>query len=248
LLGVIETCQFSKADEFGEELISLHEKRSANAESFKSLRTSVLLSSSDKPPKSIVVTSMMPGEGKTLTASNLAISIAQAGQRVLLIDGDMRKPRLHKIFQLNSSSSGLSTYLAGGDVEKISQQGPLEFISIIPAGPLPPNPSELLSSNRFKELLSEKQDKFDMIIFDSPPIISVTDSLIMGREVDGVIVVIRAASTSYDVIKKGLKTLADVNTNILGMVVNGFDAKKYRYYYGKEYSQYYGKYYGNEES
>ena len=249
MLGVIEHCKFGKAGEVSQELISLYEKHSANVESFKALRTSVLLSSSDKPPGAIVVTSMMPGEGKTTVAANLAITIAQTGQRVLFIDGDMRKPRLHKIFKLDNSLGGLSTYLAGApDGEEICQQGPLPSLSIIPAGPLPPDPSELLSSIRLKEFLSEQQNNFDIIIFDSAPIISVTDSLIISKSVDGVVVVTRAAATTYDVVRKGIKSLTDVNANILGMVVNGFDAKKYRYYYGKDYSQYYGKYYGTEES
>jgi Mrp family chromosome partitioning ATPase len=104
-----------------------------------------------------------------------------------------------------------------------------------------------LTSARLRALLNEVRDKFDTIIFDSAPIISVTDSLIISRAVDGVIVVTRAAATTYDVVQKGLKSLTDVNSNILGMVVNGFDTRKYRYYYGKDYSQYYGKYYGTEE-
>ena len=249
MLGVIDRCKFDdKGAEFGQELISLYEKRSANVESFKALRTSVLLSSPNKPPKCIVVTSMMPGEGKTTIAANLAITIAQAGQRVLLIDGDMRKPQLHNMFKLNNRSAGLSTFLAGASGEEICQQGPINSLSIIQAGPIPPNPSELLSSVRLKELLSNQQKKYDIIIFDSAPIISVTDSLIISRVVDGVIVVTRAAATTYDVVQKGLKLLIDIKANILGMVVNGFDAKKYRYYYGKDYSQYYGKYYGTEES
>jgi capsular exopolysaccharide synthesis family protein len=194
---------------------------------------------------------MMPGEGKTTTASNLAITIAQAGQKVLLIDSDMRKPRLHKLFKLDiSSRGGLSTYLAGSGSIGIEagQDAPVSNLTIIPAGPLPPNPSELLSSNKLDELLKQLLSRYDFIIFDSPPIISVTDSLIISRAVDGVIVVTRAASTTYDVVKKGLKSLYDVKANVLGVVVNGFDAKKYRYYYGKEYSQYYGQYYGTEES
>jgi len=248
ILGVIDRCSFGKSGGIGEELVSLYQKHSANVESFKALRTSLLLSSPDKPPQSIIVTSMMPGEGKSMIAANLAVTIAQAGQRVLLIDGDMRKPRLHKLFELDSSLGGLSTYLAGSGAELFYQQGPLASLFITHAGPLPPNPSELLSSKRFIQMLSEQQPKYDIIIFDSAPIISVTDSLIISRAVDGVIVVTSAARTPYNVVQKGLKLLTDVNANILGIVVNGFDTKKYRYYYGKDYSQYYGKYYGNETS
>jgi capsular exopolysaccharide synthesis family protein len=248
MLGIIDRCKFNKAGEVGQELISLYEKHSANVEAFKALRTSVLLSSSNKPPESILITSMMPGEGKTMIAANLAITIAQTGQRVLLIDGDMRKPQLHRIFKLNSRLNGLSTFLAGAGSEEICQQGPLASLSIITAGPLPPNPSELLSSAKLKELLQEQHNKYDFVIFDSAPIISVTDSLMISRTVDGVIVVTRAAATTYDVVRKGIKTLTDVNANVLGMVVNGFDVKKYRYYYGNDYSRYYGKYYGAEES
>jgi succinoglycan biosynthesis transport protein ExoP len=246
MLGVIDRCNFAKVGNVDQELISLYEKHSAQVENFKALRTSVLLSSPDKPPKSIVVTSTMPGEGKSIIASNLAVTIAQAGQRVLLIDGDMRKPRLHKIFNVNNSLSGLSTYLAGAEIGQLS--GPLASLFIIPSGPLPPNPSELLSSPRFEELVREQQSKYDIIIFDSPPIVSVTDSLIISRTVDGVILVSRAAATAYNVVEKGIKSLTDVKANILGMVLNGFDPQKYRYYYGKDYSEYYGKYYGSEES
>ena len=248
MLGVIDICQFDKSADVGQELISLYDKKySAQAESFKALRTSLLLSSSDKPPKSIVVTSMMPGEGKTLIAANLAVTIAQAGQRVLLIDADMRKPQQHKIFKLNNTQGGLSTYLAGaGDRGELS--GPLASINILPAGPLPPDPSELLSSMRFKELLRVLQHKYDIIIIDSPPIISVTDGLIISRAVDGVVVVTRASITTYNMIEKGLKSLTDVKANILGMVINGFNPKKYRYYYGTDYSKYYGNYYGSAES
>ena len=245
MLGVIDRCKFDSGDEIGKELISLYERNSAQVESFKTLRTSVILSYSDKPSESILVTSMMPGEGKTMVAANLAITLAQAGQRVLLIDGDMRKPRLHKIFRLDSSLGGLSTLLAGAGGVELS--GPLASLFILTAGPLPPNPSELLGSGKFKEFVREQKLKYDIVIFDSAPIVSVSDSLIISREVDGVIVVTKAAATPYEVVEKGIKSLTDIKANILGMVLNGFDPQKYRYYYGKDYSKYYGKYYGGTE-
>ena len=247
MLGVIDLCKFEKGHEVDQEVISLHKKYTTQIENFRALRTSVLLSSPDRPPKSILVSSMMPGEGKSLVAANLAATLTLAGQRVLLIDADMRKPRQHKLFKLNNREGGLSTYLAGaGSIVELTS--PLSSLFIIPAGPLPPDPSELLSSARFKELLGQLQHKYDIIIIDSPPIISVTDSLIISSVVDGVIIVTRAAATPYNVVEKGIKSLTDVRAKILGMVVNGFNPQKYRYYYGKDYSQYYGKYYGESES
>jgi capsular exopolysaccharide synthesis family protein len=247
MLGVINQCKFEKDHAVEQEVISLFEKNSTHVENFRVLRTALLLSARDRPPKSIVITSMMPGEGKSLIAANLAVTIARAGQRVLLIDADMRKPRQHKMFKLDNSLGGLSTYLAGaGGRGELS--GPLASLFIIPAGPLPPDPSELLSSVRFKEMLRALQQKYDIVIIDSPPVVSVTDSLIMSSVVDGVILVTRAAKTPYNVVEKGVKSLTDVKAHILGMVVNGFNPQKYRYYYGKDYSQYYGNYYGSADS
>ncbi len=247
MLGVINNCKFEKGHAVEQEVLSLFQKNTSHVENFKLLRTALLLSARDKPPKTIVVTSMMPGEGKSFIAANLAATIAQSGQRVLLIDADMRKPRQHKLFRLNNSQGGLSTYLAGaGGRGELS--GPLSSLFIIPAGPLPPDSTELLSSMKLKEMLSVLQQKYDIIIIDSPPIISVSDSKIISTMVDGVILVTRAAKTPYNVVEKGVKSLTDIQANILGMVVNGFNPQKYRYYFGKDYSQYYGNYYGSTES
>ena len=247
MLGVINNCKFEKGHAVEQEILGLIQKNSVHVENFKMLRTALLLSARDRPPKTILVTSMMPGEGKSFVAANLAVTIAQAGQRVLLIDADMRKARQHKMFKLNNSHGGLSTYLAGaGGRGELS--GPVNSLFIIPAGPLPPDPSELLGSKKLKEMLGELQQSYDIIIIDSPPIISVTDSLIISSVVDGVILVARAAATPYNVVEKGIKSLTDIKANVLGMVVNGFNPQKYRYYYGKDYSQYYGNYYGSAES
>ena len=247
MLGVINNCKFEKGHAVEQEILGLIQKNSVHVENFKMLRTALLLSARDRPPKTILVTSMMPGEGKSFVAANLAVTIAQAGQRVLLIDADMRKARQHKMFKLNNSHGGLSTYLAGaGGRGELS--GPVNSLFIIPAGPLPPDPSELLGSKKLKEMLGVLQQSYDIIIIDSPPIISVTDSLIISSVVDGVILVARAAATPYNVVEKGIKSLTDIKANVLGMVVNGFNPQKYRYYYGKDYSQYYGNYYGSAES
>jgi capsular exopolysaccharide synthesis family protein len=226
------------------ELASLQKPFSPFAESFKALRSSVLLSSADAPPKNLLITSMAPQEGKTTTAVNFALAIAQANYKVLLIDADMRRPRIHKIFNIQNSK-GLSSYLAGAGDEniiqtiteselKIIRSCPITPLNIIPSGPIPPNPSELLVSHKLKELLENNQEKFDFIIFDSAPILGATDSLIISKITEGTIIVGRAEETTYEMINQGLKSLTDINANILGMVINGMNYKesKYHYYYG----------------
>lgn len=240
MLGTIDRFKID-AKNSGADLVCIDAEQRAVAEGFRSLRTSVLLSSSGKPPKAVIVTSSLPGEGKTTISSNLAGTIALAGQRVLLIDVDMRKPRLHKIFDLDNRN-GLSTVLSGVSSNDLVQRGPVENLSIITAGPLPPNPSELLSSDALPNLLREMRERFDMIIMDAAPVIAVTDTLIASKHVDAVILVAKSADTTYDAIRKSIKLLSDVGANVLGLVINAFDPKKHQYY-----GQYYGKYYGDEQ-
>jgi capsular exopolysaccharide synthesis family protein len=184
---------------------------------------------------------MLPEEGKTTIAANVAITLVQVGQKVLLIDSDMRKPRIHILFGLDNHK-GLSHYLAGAAGDNIFQDTALENLTIITAGSIPPNPSELLSSEKLQELLEIATKKYDVVIFDSAPITPVTDTRILSKIVDGVIIVARAEKTTYEIIRKGVKSLHDIDANILGMVINGFDLRKNRYYYGKEYSRSYGAY------
>jgi len=213
----------------------LNEPKSAFAEDFKVLRTSILLSSTEKLPKSILITSASPEEGKTVTASNLAITIAQSEYSVLLLDADLRKPMLHKIFNLDNSK-GLSTYLAGTSDLNIIQEGPLPMMSIIPSGPIPPNPSELLSSNKTQKLLELLKKRYDIIILDSPPLIGVSDSLILSKFTSGTLIITKFAKTTYDILSRCIKSLKDINANLFGIVINAVDQKKSDYYY---YSNYY---------
>ena len=239
-LGVVEKVRLKKIQgQLG--LLSMEDPLCSFSESIKALRTSILLSSASQPPKIIAVSSMLPEEGKTTIAANIAITLAQVGQKVLLIDSDMRKPSIHKLFSLNNDK-GLSHYLAGAPGFDLFQEGPLENLQILTAGSVPPNPSELLSSEKMPELLELASKKFDRIVFDTAPITPVTDTRILSKMVDGVIIVVRAEKTTYDIIRKGVRSLLDIDAKILGMVINGFDLKKNRYYYGKEYSQSYGAY------
>jgi polysaccharide biosynthesis transport protein len=206
------------------------------AESYRLIRSGLLLSSPDHPPRSILITSMSPKEGKTSTTSNLARILAQNEKKVLIIDCDMRRPRMHSILGV-PNSYGLSNYLSGHAEKKLIQTIPNEIMSLIPSGPVPPNPAELLNSERMKLLVGEMLKKFDFVLLDSPPIQSVTDSLTLSTLVDGTLLVTRSGKTTFDILESGLKKLYDVRAKILGVVLNGLNKKKRGGYYG-----YYGYY------
>ena len=220
----------------------LKEKGSLIAENFKSLRTSILLSSADRPPKSILVTSITPGEGKSSISACLASVVTQAGKKVLLIDADMRRPVQHKQFTLENTA-GLSTYLAGmTDWEQTVVHDKISGVDILSAGPVPPNPSELLSSQKLSELISCADETYDMVIIDTPPLASVTDPLILSKTVEGLLIVTWAGKTTYEMMGKGIKQLREVDAPLTGVVLNRFSAKKSGYYYN------YGDYYYASEA
>ncbi|OGW30068.1 MAG: hypothetical protein A2X59_13160 [Nitrospirae bacterium GWC2_42_7] len=234
-----------KSKEWNIENIILKKPNSPFSESYKSIRSSILLSAAEHPPKKLLITSMMPEEGKTVTSVNLASALAQSEYRVLLMDADMRKPRIHKIFKVDNSK-GLSSYLAGVSDIKIHDEyeGSIKNLSIISAGPIPPNPSELLGSAKMNELFNILSDRFDIIICDSPPIMTVTDALILSKVVEGTIVVTRVGRTTYEAVSRGLKSMKDINAHVIGIVINAFDAEKSSYYY---YRSYYNYYYAHDE-
>ncbi|MCK5230944.1 MAG: polysaccharide biosynthesis tyrosine autokinase, partial [Desulfobulbaceae bacterium] len=236
VVGVIELIK--KKQGLDIEKASWQEPKSSFAESMKSLRTAILLSSADSPPKRLLITSMQPQEGKTTISTNLALTIAQNDYKVLLVDADLRRPSIHKVFGIDNSK-GLSSYLAGAADEGITHFFQDENLSIIPSGPLPPNPSELLGSNRLKKLIKSAGEKFDFVIIDSPPSMSATDSLILSKVVDRTLIVSRAGKTTYEVLDKGLKSFIEINARILGMVINAMDMKKTKYHYYYGYYNYY---------
>ncbi|GAB4177241.1 MAG: exopolysaccharide regulatory tyrosine autokinase VpsO [Geothermobacteraceae bacterium] len=222
------------------ERVLLDQPRSTYAENYRALRTAVLLSSADGAPARILVTSPGPAAGKTTTAANLAIALAQAEKKVVLIDGDLRKPRLHKIFKL-ANRNGLSNYLAGGSGEALLHKGPVDNLAVITSGPIPPNPAELLSSSRMAKLLDGLQKEFDIIVCDTPPLLNVADARILSRLFSGTILVVRARQTTFELAGKAVKALADVNAPVLGMVINALELKKSDYYYQYYYQSYYGE-------
>lgn len=216
------------------EQVVWNDPQSIFAECYRSLRTSIQLSFPDNPPQKILVTSSSPGEGKTTTAINLAFALARADNRVLLIEGDLRKPKFHKVLKL-SNVKGFSSYLAGAADSQIIQKGPLPQLAVIPAGPIPPNPSELLASSRVKVLLDSMSKEFDYIICDSPPLLPVADARILCRLFDGVILLSKSGVTTYDLLERSRRLLEDVGARLLGLVINGFDSQKSGYYYHDYY-------------
>ncbi|VVS95317.1 GumC family protein [Desulfoluna spongiiphila] len=219
---------------------------SSVSESYKSLRVALMLTSRDTPPRRILFTSMAPADGKTTTAVNLATALANSGKKVLIIDGDLRKPNLGNLLGL-TSEVGLSTYLSGNSDDSVVINTDVENLHAALAGPVPPLPSELLSSERLKTFLDAMSETYDMVVIDSPPVMPVSDSLILSQLVDTTVVVVRAGKTSYDMLDRGLKAMEHVGADVKGLVINGAGKKNGGYYY-YGYGAYYGGYaYGDSE-
>lgn len=215
------------------------------SEAFRAVRTNVLFSSAQEGSRSVVVTSTGPGEGKSMVASNLAISLAQAGQRVLLIDADMRKPKAHDIFAI-PQEPGLSNILVGNAkasaaVHKSDVQG----LWLLPSGMIPPNPAELLGSTRFRDFIGTLREHFDWVIIDSPPVMAVTDAALVAHHATGVLFVIGAEMTSRHAAARALDQLENAQAKFVGAVLNRVDLQRNAYYYAqyyrREYAQYYAK-------
>ncbi len=222
--------------------------KSSAAECVRSIRTNLLFSMPDRPLKRMLVTSGGPQEGKTTAATNIAITMAQNGSRTLLIDTDMRRPRIHRAFGL-TNESGMSNLILGQmKVDECVRETIVPNLWVLPCGPVPPNPSELLHSQRFKQLCEEFDAKFDRVIFDSPPVVAVTDALIISGYVDGVVMVVKAGRTVREVAQRIKQSLQDVNARIFGVVVNGVDIERRGYGYYYYYYQRYGYYYGEKPS
>jgi capsular exopolysaccharide synthesis family protein len=219
------------------------DKRSPVAEAYRHLRTSILLSTAGRPPRTLLITSSVPSEGKTTTAVNTAISLVQTGAKVLIIDADMRRPRLHSIFNLSNAvglSSLLSSELADDDVASAIQQEPKSGLFVVTAGPLPPNPAELIGSEQMLKLLARMKADFTHVIVDSPPVAAFTDGVLIASMVDGVLLVVAAGKNSRKVVARARKLLQDVGARIIGVVLNKApSAGESSYYYYSGYYQHY---------
>jgi succinoglycan biosynthesis transport protein ExoP len=222
-------------------LAMITDARSPIAESYRHLRTSLLLSSAGKPPQRILITSSQPAEGKTTTGINTAFMLAQTGAEVLMIDCDLRRPRLHAQFEL-PNTKGLTTWLSGEkNLDVLIQTcDKAPNLKVLTSGPVPPNPAELLGSEEMRKLLNILSEKFNHIIIDSPPAISFTDASILSTMVDGVILVVHGGRSSRAVVRRAKQQLLDVGAHVFGVVLNNVkvDARD-DYYYSRYYSHYY---------
>jgi polysaccharide biosynthesis transport protein len=244
MLGGIPTIP---GEGYVDKLITVKQPRSPITEAFRTLRTGVQFSTIDRSESTtLLVTSPSPSEGKSITAANLAVVIAQAGERVLLIDADLRRPVLHKIFDVNNLT-GLTELLRRIKVDerdesvevelgRVAQLTPIDGLLLLTSGQIPPNPSELLGSNTHRQLLAALKQRFDYIILDSPPALVVTDAVVLSTQADGAILVIDADKTPKNQLRQSAERLREVNANLLGVVVNQLTSKMEGY---REYNYYY---------
>jgi polysaccharide biosynthesis transport protein len=227
------------------ELLIYADSNSALAEAYRQLRTSILLSTAGHAPKSLLITSSLPSEGKTTTATNTAISLAQTGAKVLIIDADMRRPRLHQVFGIENGE-GLSTLLSSDftdeDITTIVKQDPGSKLYMLTSGPIPPNPAELIGSEQMANLLKVLQRHFTHVVIDSPPIASFTDGVLIASMVDGVILVVHSGKSSRQIIRRSRQLLQDIGAKIFGVVLNNVNRTSQDNYY------YYQSYYNRSNS
>ena len=222
----------------GVELIPHTDARSPIAESYRAFRTSLLLASANSP-KVIVITSSFAREGKTTTSVNLATVLAQMGKPVLLLDADLRRPRLQKVFQ-GKMNLGLVNYLAANiPLDDIIQPTDVPNLSVVLSGPIPPNPSELLASDRMKHLIAEMRAKYAYVIFDSPPVLAVTDAIVLAAAADGVVLTVHGGKTPRELVQRSAERLRQANIPVLGALLNNLDLHQYGYTYKKGYYEYY---------
>ena len=232
------------------ELVAQHLPKSQMSEAFRALRTALLLSQPDHPPQVILVTSALPREGKTTAAANLAVTLAQLGDKTVLVDADLRKPGVGRLLNLGSGKyAGLSSYLAGvSTLDLVTVPHPaIPNLAAIPTGPLPPNPADLLSSHKLADAIVELRTKYKFVVIDSPPIMAATDAVILSVQADGVLLVVRSGETPKEAFTRTCDLLTSVKSRMLGVVLNAVDATAPDYYYSYRYYPYsYG--YGPQEA
>ncbi|MDW0108872.1 CpsD/CapB family tyrosine-protein kinase [Sporosarcina aquimarina] len=216
-------------------LITVDNTKSIISEQFRTVRTNIHFSTADNDLRSILITSSSPSEGKSTCAANIAVVFAQEGRKVLLIDSDMRKPTMHHTFRLNNGTGLSSVLTRQAEIADVVMDTAIENLHVMPCGPIPPNPAELIGSQTMKALIEQLKLEFDLLVFDAPPLLSVADAQILSNECDGTILVVDTGSTEKDSALKAKETLQSANARILGVLMNNYALAKDHYYY-----QYYG--------
>lgn len=242
-LGIIPQIERSK-DGRAQDLIIHTQPKSAVAECLRAVRTNILFMSPEKQLRMILITSSGPQEGKTTTVATLAGTMSESGHRVLILDADMRRPRVHRIYEV-SNDRGLSSLILGDtDLDGTVQPTKQPNIFVVPCGPVPPNPAELLHTARFRSILAHYSQRFDRVIIDSPPIGIVADAAVIATQVDGTVLVLKAGSTTRDLAHQSVRALNDVKARVFGAVLNNLDLEDQKY--GQYYYYRYGYYYGDK--
>lgn len=225
-------------------LFTFEKPKSSIAEAFRMLRTNLMYTDIDKKMKLIMVTSSGPAEGKSTVLANLGVALAQTGKKILIIDCDLRRPVQHEVFSV-SNQKGVTNYITGYcSFEEAVLETQIPDLYVMPSGPIPPNPSELLGSKVMENLLHTVKEHFDLILIDAPPVMAVADPLIIGPKCDGVLMVVRSGQTKIQLLKDTREALEKAQLNVIGAVLNDVNRKKQGYgYYGKYYARYYDSYY-----
>jgi len=221
------------------EIITHTSPKSAMAEAYRTLRTNLGFAEMDQPCRSILVSSCNPLDGKSTVVSNLAVVMAQAGNKVIVVDCDLRKPVQHKIFQVDNFRGVTNCIMQKLDVEEVAHKGLVENLTVLTSGPIPPNPAEILSSERTRSLWKTLLERYDYVFIDAPPVLAVTDASILSTQVDGVMLVVRSAATRIDLAREAKEQFAKANARLIGVVLNqvkmdAHDYYQYYYYYSHD--------------
>ena len=220
--------------------LTVHQRPlSGFAEAARALRTNLMFMNPDDPFRRILVTSSAPTEGKTMVACSIAMALAQGGLRVAIVDCDLRRPRLHRIFDRVGDTGITNVLLGEATMDEVAKPTVVENLWSIPAGPMPPNPADALHSQRFRDMIRELGERYDRVVIDSPPLVAVTDATILSKMCDGTIFVVRAFKTSKFLCRQALRSLRDVDARLLGVVLNAVDLNKHEYAYNYYHYTYY---------
>lgn len=219
-------------------LITVNNPKSPISEAYRVIRTNLQFTSLDNPLKVIMVTSSIPGEGKSTTVTNLAVTFAQTGSRVLIVDADLRKPRLHKLFHITNKRGLTGAIMQLDKVSEFIQDTGVENLSIMTSGTIPPNPSELLGSKKMKNLIEKLEGLYDFVIIDSPPVGVITDAQLLATLSDGVLIVAASAEVTNEALNHSKQLLENVNAKIIGIILNKLERESNGYYYYNYYAAY----------